>query len=357
MQRVLSVSLSHAIRGAAFVLLPFAFVALIAWATAGSATGTTTDPIRGALWIWLGAHHIPFSIALPPSGAIGYFSYLPWGAMALPFLAVRITFKRGLDRLQGDYHDIKGVRIAYTLFYTVIVTALSYLSASPAVTSKWYLAPIFALVISGAATLTCGPRIRIAKPIEIATRLLAIIVGLSLLAVGILIFTRIADVKLLIEGLQPGIFGGILLLLLNILYLPNAAIAFASYIAGSGFAIGADTLISPWWYRVDQLPVFPLLGITPLDRHPIFLLGALFFIALGVLLAYWTLSQGIALTLQSGLFFAAGIILFAYLSSGSLMTDEMGAMGVSIWKFGLLSIGEVFIGAAATTAIASRAQR
>ncbi len=63
MQRVLSVSLSHAIRGAAFVLLPFAFVALIAWATAGSATGTTTDPIRAALWIWLGAHHIPFSIA------------------------------------------------------------------------------------------------------------------------------------------------------------------------------------------------------------------------------------------------------------------------------------------------------
>ena len=59
MQRVLSVSLSHAIRGAALVLLPFAFIALVAWATAGSATGTTTDPIRGAAWIWLGSHHIP----------------------------------------------------------------------------------------------------------------------------------------------------------------------------------------------------------------------------------------------------------------------------------------------------------
>jgi hypothetical protein len=339
------------------VLLPFAFVALIAWATAGSATGTTTDPIRGALWIWLGAHHIPFSIALPPSGAAGYLSYLPWGAIALPFLAVRITFKRALDRLQGDYHDIKGVRIAYALFYTVIVTALSYLSASPAVTSQWYLAPIFAFAISIAATLTCGPRIRIAKPIEIATRLLAIIVGVSLLAVGILIFTKLADVKLLIEGLQPGIFGGILLLFLNVLYLPNAAIAFASYIAGSGFALGADTLISPWWYRVDQLPVFPLLGITPLDRSPLFLIGALFFVAIGVLLAFWTISQGISLALQSGLFFAIGLVLLAYLSSGSLMTDEMGAMGVSIWKFGLLAIGEVFIGAAAAIAIASRTQR
>jgi hypothetical protein len=259
--------------------------------------------------------------------------------------------------LQGDYHDIKGVRIAYALFYTVIVTVLSYLSASPAVTSQWYLAPIFAFTISIAATLTCGTRIRIAKPIEIATRLLAIIVGVSLLAVGVLIFTRLDDVKLLVEGLQPGIFGGVLLLILNILYLPNAAIAFASYMAGSGFALGADTLISPWWYRVDQLPVFPLLGITPVDRHPIFLLGAFFFLAIGVLLAIWTLSQGISLALQSGLFFAIGLVLLAYLSSGSLMTDEMGAIGVSIWKFGLLAIGEVFLGAAATTALASRAQR
>lgn len=357
MQRVLSVSLSHAIRGAAYVLLPFAFVALIAWATAGSATGTTTDPIRGALWIWLGSHHIPFAIALPPSGAPGYFSFLPWGAIALPFLAVRISFKRSLERLQGDYHDIKGVRIAYSLFYTIIVTALSYLSASPAVTSQWFLAPLFAFAVSIAATLTCGTRIRIAQPIEIATRLLAIIVGVSLLAVGILILTRLSDVKLLTEGLQPGIFGGILLLILNILYLPNAAIAFASYVAGSGFALGADTLISPWWYRVDQLPVFPLLGITPLDRHPLFLLGAIFFIGIGALLAYWTISQGISLTLQSALFFAIGLTLVAYLSSGSLLTDEMGAMGVSIWKFGLLALGEVLLGAAATTAIASRVQR
>ena len=145
MQRVLSVSLSHAIRGAALVLLPFAFIALVAWATAGSATGTTTDPIRGAAWIWLGAHHIPFSLALPPTGIPGYFSYLPWGAIALPFLAIRSTFNRALDRLQGDYHDINGVRTTYSIFYTIIVTALAYLTTSPTVMPKWYLAPIFAL--------------------------------------------------------------------------------------------------------------------------------------------------------------------------------------------------------------------
>ena len=357
MQRVLTVSLSHAIRGAAFVLLPFAFVALIAWATGGSATGTTTDPIRGALWIWLGAHHIPFSLALPPTGIAGYYSYLPWGAMALPLIAIRSTFKRALNRLQGDFHDINGVRVSYSLFYTLIVTGLAYLSGSPTVTPQWSLAPIFAFLISIIATMSCGGKLHIAKPVAIALRLFAILLGSSLLIIGILVAMNFANVKLLVSGLQPGFFGGVLLLVLSVLYLPNAAVAFASYMAGSGFAVGAGTLVSPWWYHVDQLPVFPLLGIIPVDRHPMWILGALFFIGLGVLLAYWTLQSGIELLLQSAFFFAVMLILVTYLSSGSLMTDEMGTMGVSIWKFALTALIEIALGASAATLVITKRAR
>ncbi len=357
MQRVLSVSLSHAIRGAALVLLPFAFIALVAWATAGSATGTTTDPIRGAVWLWLGSHHIPFQLALPPSGLAGYFSYLPWGAMLLPFLAVRTTFNRALVRLQGDFHDIRGVRLIYSLFYTVIVTGLSYLSASTAVRSQWYLAPIFAFAIAFSATLTCGARIKLAKPVDIAVRLISIILGISSILLGVLIFVNFSQVKLLTEGLQPGIFGGVLLLILNLLYLPNAAVAAASYLAGSGFSVGEGTLVSPWWYHIDQLPVFPLLGVIPLDRHPMWITAGMLFIALGALLAYWTLQSGIQLLLQSALFFAISLTLIAYLSSGSLMTAEMASMGVSIWKFALTTILEVLLGAGIATLLISKLQR
>jgi hypothetical protein len=349
MQRVLSVSLSHAIRGAALVLLPFAFIALVAWATAGSATGTTTDPIRGAAWIWLGSHHIPFTLSLPPTGIPGYFSYLPWGAIALPFFAIRTTFNRALDRLQGDFHDANGVRTIYSIFYTVIVTAVAFLTSSPTVQSQWYLAPIFAFFISITATLTCGPRLPISTPAIIATRIIAIIIGFFTIIVGVLIFANFAQVKLLTTALQPGIFGGVLLLLLNILYLPNAAIAAASYSAGSGFAVGTGTLVSPWSLNTDQLPVFPLLGILPTDRYPLLIASAIFFVAIGLLLAYWTLDSGIKLLLQTALFLAVLLILVAYLSSGSLMTDEMGAFGVSIWKFGLIAIGEIGIGAAIAT--------
>lgn len=176
-------------------------------------------------------------------------------------------------------------------------------------------------------------------------------------AVGVLIFVNFSRVQDLHISLQAGIFGGALLLLLNVLYLPNAAIAFASYLAGSGFAVGAGTLISPWWYQNGQIPVLPLLGILPTGRHPLFITAAIFFIAIGVLMAYWTIDGGIELLLQTAIFFAVMILLVAYLSSGSLMTDEMGAFGVSIWKFGLVALTEVGIGAAITAFIVARRNR
>lgn len=357
MQRVLSVTLSHAIRAVAFVLLPSSFIALIAWATAGSASGSTTDPIRGAAWIWVAAHHVPFHLALPPSGIAGYFSYLPWGAIVIPFIAIRTSFNRALDRLQGDFHDINGVRFAFAIHYAILLTALSYLSKSFSVHPEWFYAPIFGWLIAIIAVLTCGPRPAMSQPVLVATRLFSILLGAALLVVGILTLTHLHTVKTISISLQPGIFGGALLLLLNILYLPNVAVALLSYLAGSGFAVGRGSLISPWWYHYDQLPAIPLLGILPTSKHPMFITFALIFIGLGALLALWTLDSGLSFTIQTSIFFAAMLVIVAYLSSGSLMTYEMGTFGVSIWKFALTTILEMAIGAAATTYAIARAQR
>ena len=234
MQRVLSVSLSHALRSAAFLILPFSFIALIAWATAGSASGSTTDPIRGAVWIWLGAHHIPFQLALPPTGIAGYLTYLPIGAIFLPFIVIRTSFLRALDRLKGDYHDLNSVRLTFATFYAALATALAFASRSESISPQWYLAPVFAFLIALFATMTVGVRLTPSRTLRIASRLLAIILGTSLIAVSILIFANLDQIKKITISLQPGIFGGVLLLILNILYLPNAAIALASYFSGTG---------------------------------------------------------------------------------------------------------------------------
>jgi hypothetical protein len=58
--------------------------------------------------------------------------------------------------------------------------------------------------------------------------------------------------------------------------------------------------------------------------------------------------------IQSYIFTVVGAILMGYLASGSLMTAEMGAMGVSMWKFALSIAVEVGVGAAATTLIMNR---
>ncbi|CAN2217423.1 hypothetical protein MCEMRE239_01128 [Candidatus Nanopelagicaceae bacterium] len=357
MQRVLSVSLSHVIRSAAFLLLPFSFIALIAWATAGSASGSTTDPIRGAVWIWLGAHHIPFQLALPPTGIAGYLTYLPIGGVVLPFIAIRSAFNRAIDRLQGDFHDINGVRIIFSTLYALLVTALSFLSKSTAVSPQWYLAPIIAFLIALIATLTAGVRVALSRPVRIAARIWALILGGSLVAVTILIFINFSQVKDITTTLQPGFFGGFLLLFLNVLYLPNAAVGLASYFSGTGLAVGAGTLVSPLWYHLGQIPALPLLGILPTGKQPLALLAILAFIGLGVLLARWSLVHGIQALIQSYVFTVVGSLIVGYLASGSLITAEMGAMGVSIWKFALSIAVEIGIGAAATTLIMNRNNR
>ena len=349
MQRVLSVSLSHVLRSAATLLLPFSFIALIAWATAGSASGSTSDPIRGAVWIWLGAHHLPFQLALPPTSLPGYLTFLPIGGLVLPFLVIRAAFNRAIDRLQGDFHDINGVRLIFSGMYAALLTALAFLSGSTAVTPQWYLSPIFGFLLALVATLSSGYRVNPSRSLRIALRVTAIFTGAALMVTALLLILNFTQVKNITISLQPGFFGGLLLLVLNVLYLPNAAVATAAYFSGTGLAVGAGTIVSPWWYQLGQIPALPLLGILPTSRHPLALLGILFFIGLGVLLARWALNYGIQTLVQSYLFTIALATLLAYLASGALLTAEMGAMGVSIWKFVLSIAVEIGIGAAATT--------
>ena len=349
MQRVLSVSLSHVIRSAATLLLPFSFIALIAWATAGSASGSTSDPIRGAVWIWLGAHHLPFQLALPPTSLPGYLTFLPIGGLVLPFLVIRAAFNRAIDRLQGDFHDINGVRLIFSGMYAALLTALAFFSGSTAVTPQWYLAPIFGFLLALVATLSAGYRVNPSRSLRIALRITAIFMGAALMVTALLLILNFTQVKNITISLQPGFFGGLLLLVLNVLYLPNAAVATAAYFSGTGLAVGAGTIVSPWWYQLGQIPALPLLGILPTSRHPLALFGVLFFIGLGVLLARWALNFGIQTLVQSYLFTIALATLLAYLASGALLTAEMGAMGVSIWKFVLSIALEIGIGAAATT--------
>jgi len=345
-QRVLWISLSQVIRSIALVLLPIAFLSLIAWATAGSITGNTSDPIRAALWVWLGIHRIPFSLSIPPGAVEGYLSFLPVGGLLFPFFAVRSSFSRIVDRLDKDTHLVNIARVHFTLIYCLLAEALIFVSETDAIRPIWYFAILIVIPSVYLTTLTVGKKVTLTQPVNFGTRIVALLLGVSALFLAFSLFVDLSMVKDLITVLQPGIFGGLLLLLINIVYLPNAAVSAMAYLSGTGFGVGANTLVSPLEHTVAQIPALPILGALPSTEHPQFLFSIFFFVMAGALLASWTIALSTRVLWQSYFVSIASIFLLTYFSSGSLLTQEMSAVGPSLWKFPLSVAIEMGIGIA-----------
>src|SRR5690606_10597716 len=91
--------------------------------------------------------------------------------------------------------------------------------------------------------------------------------SLQLVAAAVLVLAAIVvnfgEIRDRTEMLSPGFVGGLLLLLLEGLYLINAVIWGMSYIAGPGFAIGTGTLVAPTGVKLSAVPTLPLLGALP----------------------------------------------------------------------------------------------
>jgi len=338
LQRVLGVTFAQALRSAAIFLLPLAFITLIAWATAGSATGTTSDPIRAAMWIWLGAHHVHFDLALSPSGVAGYLSYLPIGGLLLPIVALRAGFKRVISKLDGDYSNLTGIRLFFSLFYAILAAIVALFSSSAGVVPLWWMAAIFAFLLALGSSFIADRSIDLGMPVILALRIIALLLGTGFLIFAIAFFSNFGQATLITEVLAPGIFGSLLLLILNLLYLPNAALAALSYVSGAGFAVGAGTHLSPITQDIGEIPAIPLLAALPVNSNKWFLLFSIVIIALGALLGYWTVSLQERASWQSFFIVVVMLTIFAYLASGSLITQAMGAVGLSIWQF-ILAVG------------------
>ena len=344
--RVLGAALPQVLRSVAWLLLPTSFIALLAWATAGSATGNTGDPLRAAIWIWIGAHSIPFDLSLPPSGLAGHLSYLPLGALIFPVLAIRSGVARTIERLDNDSSLVGAARAAFAVGYTLFALAASFFSKTDSIRPVWYFAIIYVLPFTLLCAATVGRRVALGQGFLYGSRIIALLLGLSSIVFGILLLVNISMVKNLTTVLQPGIFGGFLLLLLNILYIPNAIVSTLAYFSGVGFAVGSGTLVSPTSFRLNKIPAMPLLGALPENKSLISLVGVLVIVAAGALLVTWTISLDQRVLVQSLIVAVLLAAFVGYSGSGALITDAMSAVGVSTWKFTLAIAAQLGLGAA-----------
>jgi len=167
---------------------------------------------------------------------------------------------------------------------------------------------------------------------------------------------RFATVVGLHQSLDAGWFGGVLLVLAQLLYLPTLAVWGVAWLAGPGFQVTANGAVSVTGAEPGLLPLVPVLGAVPPEAtYPAWVMAALLVpVAAGVVAGWlaaraWSrLASWRAKALSSVTAVCVAVVLLtglAVLSSGAMGVERLAAVGVSPLLVGLALLGELALGA------------
>ena len=338
------ITLQQVIRSALIILFPLAFITLFAWATAGSTNGTTSDPMRAALWLWLGSHLTPFHIT--SNEITGYLSYLPLGAVILPWLSMRVGFRRVVAVIENK----KMSRAYFILTYLITYSLLALIASNSQVSVDYPRGIAILLFLLFLATTT----VNFETLVKLPGQLFLIMLGLSGLVFSLNLLVNFSIAKNLTIVLHPGIIGGILLLMMQILYLPNLFFSTFSYILGSGFSLGSATDITPFIFNLREIPAIPVLAALPAGKFP-------WIITLSIMLFVYALinlnkikaldidkKSKQQLYLRFLIISVLGSAILAFVSSGSLISANMNPVGVNPLRIGAIVFGHILLAFIAT---------
>jgi len=191
-------------------------------------------------------------------------------------------------------------------------------------------------------------------------------VGLSVVAV--LIFSSSALIALglgfgwvqvigLYQGLGLSVLGGVMLTIGQLAILPNLIVYGASWISGSGFAIGTGSYVSPFAAELGPLPALPVFAALPtggFERGLIFILIpvlaaliATFFVARHADQLRWEygtrLSGALSLSLVAALTSAVTVFVVSLAASGSFGPGRFETVGAEPIIFALVVFVEVLV--------------
>ncbi|GAA2015156.1 hypothetical protein GCM10009799_49240 [Nocardiopsis rhodophaea] len=353
-------------------------VTVIGWAAAPHGPfGQDIDHVlRTAVQMWLVGHLVGFGI---PGGEVGM---LPLGLVVLPGL---VLYRSGrwlarsceLPRLRHLFRAALALAGPYAAISGTMALIGQTEVVRPSVVQALFAGFALALVAGGMGVLhqllndKGIPKRRLLEVVPERPRsLLAGTLGATgtlllsgALLVGIALALDYDEAAAITGQLAPGIIGGTLLVLLQLLYLPNAIIFGTAYAVGPGFALGTGTMVAPTGIAVGPLPLLPLLAALPDNGPaPVISLAALAapFIAGGV---GGLLTQRSAPTLVGeaapmwgfvcGVATGAVLTVLSLIAGGSLGADRLSDVGPSAWQVGLITALEVGVTAAIAAWVAN----
>jgi hypothetical protein len=227
---------------------------LVGWIAAPHSGLGLPGVLRTATGLWLAAHHVGFT--LKGAGRIGM---LPLGLVLLPgallWRAGRWVVRTAqVQRLT----ELGYAALALAAPYAALSGALALACQSPAATPSLpeaviagFLLALCAGGLGGARALAPWARLARLMPPRSRSVVLGSAAALAVLAVGGAVLagaslaTHLSQYRALDATLAPGAVGGLLLLLAQLAYVPNAIGWAVCYSLGPGFAFGTATVVAP----------------------------------------------------------------------------------------------------------------
>jgi hypothetical protein len=353
-------------------------ITLIGWvAGPRSALGSgLPDVFRTAVNFWLVAHHAGYSV---PQGRVGL---LPLGLMVLPGALLYRSggwIIRTAEAPGGGYVGVVPAALALAAPYSALAGLLALAArGAEVVPSAWqallvgFLLAMFAGGFGAArAVVRARGRGRVRSGLGALLRLLperprslavgvagatAVLVASGAVLAGLSLAAHLRQAGQLYDVLAPGVVGGVLLFLVEVVFLPNAVIWAMAYAIGPGFSVGTGTSVSPTGVFLDVVPSFPPLAALP-EPGPA---PALSLLALAA--PFLAGIVGGALTVRvmpspvpeaaplwgfvSGALTACVAAGLAALAGGPLGGQRLATMGPSAWQVGFMAALEVGVSAA-----------
>jgi len=376
-----------AVCAAACGLAALTTLVLIGWIAAPHAAFGSSLPgvFRTAAQLWLVAHHVGFSLHGAGGGLRGgRIGMFPLGLVVLPgallFRAGRWVVRTGdVSRLRHVGYAAAALAAPYALlaaaFALIGQTSLAVPSLWQAVVAAFLLAFI-AGGIGGARALSPWGRLlglfpeRPRSLVSGTLGTLAVLTATGAALAGGSLTAHIGGFQSVTGALAPGVVGGLLLLLVQIGYVPNAIAWAIAYLLGPGFAFGGGTVVAPTGSALGAVPMFPMLAALPSGPPPGHPAGASAWIGLGALATpylagvfggllivrvaptprveaapLWGFTCGAATGLATGL--------LAGFAGGPLGGARLAVIGPSWWEVGLVTTLEVGVAAAISAGIAN----
>ncbi|MDP2287929.1 MAG: DUF6350 family protein [Actinomycetota bacterium] len=314
---------------------------------------------------WLGIQNVPLN-----NGPVKY-SILPWGLVIVVIFALyRAALMLGRATKNSTKLELGILMAVAALTYAAVMATVAALTATQGLQAPIGQAALTGAIIAAGTFATAlmrttdqGKALLKQIPKDIKTVARAGTAGaLGLLGAGavlalISLIWHFWQAREILEFLDAGVFGGLLIVIACIGYLPVLVLWSTSYLLGPGIAIGPGIGLSPFMPTPPptELPAFPLLAALPEKLGPLAwglpIIAVLIGVGVGItcarggpLPALMRLASATAACAATGITIGA----LTALSTGSLGDVRLLSVGPDPVFVGLLAFGLTALGAVPT---------